>query len=138
MAERASRSIGRGRRIGRELLARRRETAAGCVSREPGFGFAGRRGRGGDFELRRKRWRGRAGGGSERWSTMCCAMSRWTRRAMSIERMVRLNARAIGATDAESDAARAAVAAALAHPLIVRCAAGRAVLSRISGDSAPG
>ena len=36
----------------------------------------------------------------------------------AIERMVRLNARATGATDPESEAARSAVTAALAHPLM--------------------
>jgi ATP-dependent helicase/nuclease subunit A len=58
----------------------------------------------------------------------------------AIEQMVRLNARAIGATDRESEAARAAVTAALAHPLMTaarqaeRCHREYPVTLRLDGD----
>jgi ATP-dependent exoDNAse (exonuclease V) beta subunit len=58
----------------------------------------------------------------------------------AIERTVRLNARSIGATADESEAARAAVAAALAHPLMnaarkaERCYREYPVTLRLEGD----
>jgi ATP-dependent exoDNAse (exonuclease V) beta subunit len=60
--------------------------------------------------------------------------------ADSIKRMVRSNSRAIGATEQESEAARAAVTAALAHPLITaarraeRCYREYPVTLRLDGD----
>jgi len=58
----------------------------------------------------------------------------------AIGRMVRMNARAIGATDEESEAARAAVAVALAHPVMTaarraeRCHREYPVTLRLDGD----
>jgi ATP-dependent exoDNAse (exonuclease V) beta subunit len=58
----------------------------------------------------------------------------------AIDRMVRMNARAIGATDEESEAARVAVSAALAHPVMTaarraeRCHREYPVTLRLDGD----